>query len=786
MLPIMTRNLDHKQLLPRFAKTTGAWLAVWCFAVPILMSGAAAAAGKSKKSDAPWWNKSWSSRTEVLIDTGKEGFEISEEIGPVPVLFRLVEGAFSYANAAEDGSDIRFVSGDGKTVLPSHIEHFDPMYGEGFAWVALEKLEPRSAKRLWLYSGSANTSEAPPVEALKRFSQDTVLVYHFNDKGAPPADASGHNNNASNAPAPVNGALIGSGARYTGSNPTIIPNSESLEWREGQEFTFSAWIKPFSNAPRAVLLRRADGGSAVVVGLDNGVPFVSLIRDGAVTTTAAGEPVPTAAWHHIGLSAGPDGVVLYVNGNEYSRLPGQLPALTAQFELGGPTAQGAAGFSGEMDEVVFINGARPPGWFKFVYANQGGSEAAGRLVRFGEPETAGGGANETLEHVMLFGDIARNMMFDGWIAVGVCILMMIAGWSVAVRKTIYIGKIEKGNAAFLREWQKVSSDLTVLDAGEDGRPPEVFRHLDRKTLSLIKNSPLYHIYHIGSEEIRHRLGSGGDRGQGLSARSLQAIRAALDASMVREQHRMTGGLVFLTISIAGGPYVGLLGTVVGVMITFALIAKTGDVEVNSIAPGIASALLATTVGLLVAIPALFIYSFLNSRIKQISSNMQLFIDEFVAKVAEFYPPPGEAGPRVSRNGSGEESQSKPFAEKTETLPPARREAVNAPQAAVSPVPESAEGTAAAGVTGREKSPQALLAAALAEITSEVSSTEKARGASRASSIEKGPAPGKPIEKLPPPRPRAEDDEDDDEEDDYDDDEIEEGSDGPADRKGGRR
>ena len=78
------------------------------------------------------------------------------------------------------------------------------------------------------------------------------------------------------------------------------------------------------------------------------------------------------------------------------------------------------------------------------------------------------------------------------------------------------------------------------------------------------------------------------------------------------------------------------------MITFAIIAKSGEVDVNSIAPGIASALLATTVGLLVAIPALFMYSFLNGSIKNAVSAMQVFIDEFVAKVAEFYPTPGDS------------------------------------------------------------------------------------------------------------------------------------------------
>jgi biopolymer transport protein ExbB len=139
--------------------------------------------------------------------------------------------------------------------------------------------------------------------------------------------------------------------------------------------------------------------------------------------------------------------------------------------------------------------------------------------------------------------------------------------------------------------------------------------------------------------------------EGLPGRSIQAIRASLDAGMVHENHKLTDGLVYLTISIAGGPYVGLLGTVVGVMITFAIIAKSGEVNVNSIAPGIASALLATVVGLIVAIPALFIYSYLNGRIKTVMANMQVFIDEFVAKMAEFYRPPNESDAQAQKSVS---------------------------------------------------------------------------------------------------------------------------------------
>jgi biopolymer transport protein ExbB/TolQ len=248
-----------------------------------------------------------------------------------------------------------------------------------------------------------------------------------------------------------------------------------------------------------------------------------------------------------------------------------------------------------------------------------------------------GGQNKALEHIMLFNDIAKNMMFDGWIAIGICVLMIAIGWTVAARKIFFLNSIEKGNREFLQQWSKVSNDLTTLERNSDAS--------DKTKLNetpAMKRSPFYDIYHIGSEEITHRIAATNSGHKGLSGRSIQAVRAALDSGLVQLQHKLTDGLVYLTISIAGGPYVGLLGTVVGVMITFAIISKEGEVNVNAIAPGIASALLATVAGLIVAIPALFVYSYLNNRIKNITSEVKVFIDEFVAKMAEFYPQVNEA------------------------------------------------------------------------------------------------------------------------------------------------
>jgi biopolymer transport protein ExbB len=145
---------------------------------------------------------------------------------------------------------------------------------------------------------------------------------------------------------------------------------------------------------------------------------------------------------------------------------------------------------------------------------------------------------------------------------------------------------------------------------------------------------LYRIYHAGIQQVKKRLGSRADAE--LSPQALNVVRASLDATVVRENQRLNSLMVLLTIAISGGPFLGLLGTVVGVMITFAAIAATGDVNVAAIAPGIAAALVATVAGLAVAIPALFGYNYLGSRIKSISADMHVFVDEYIARIAESY------------------------------------------------------------------------------------------------------------------------------------------------------
>ncbi len=208
-----------------------------------------------------------------------------------------------------------------------------------------------------------------------------------------------------------------------------------------------------------------------------------------------------------------------------------------------------------------------------------------------------------------------------------------------VTKIRYLNAISKGNALFMKEWKRVAEDLTALDEGDAEHARSMGGRVNKEAQRAMRNASVYRIYHIGVEEIRYRLAADnaaeGTR-RGLAGRSIQAIRATLDGGLVRESQKINRLIILLTICISGGPFLGLLGTVIGVMITFAAIAAAGDVNVNAIAPGIAAALLATVAGLAVAIPALFGYNYIISRVKDAKDDMAIFIDEFVTKMAEFY------------------------------------------------------------------------------------------------------------------------------------------------------
>ena len=617
----------------------------------LLLAGLALAATVSAAAP-DWWKEEWTGRTKFTLNPAAEGAEIQGKTGENVLLVRLHPGNLPFELVQPNGSDLRFVTADGQ-VLPFHLEKFDPLMAEGFAWVKVPAVGESGSAEFYLYYGNAAPDAEGAPDQAKTYPENAAFIYHLNERGTPPQDATANAAHAGSAGSISEGTIVADGLRLVGRDPVSIPGSEANAWSADGNLTLIFWVKPIATANEAILFSRPGAGNFRLGIAAGGAPFLDV--DGQPRAVAA-ETLSAATWRQIAVTTTGGKMVLYLDGREVGAVAAPLPAGDGPMFLGGPDpAVSTEGrFLGEFDELQVYRAALAAADLRLLSVNQSGSEVASKLLSFAEREGGGaaaGGHGGALEHVMLFGDIAKAMMFDGWIAVVVCVIMMIMGWSVAVGKFVRLHALMKGDREFLKQWGEVSGDLTVLD-GDD---PDSLTSLRLEAMEAkgatkqqegvrrMLDSPCYHLYHLGIKEIRHRI-SGPDRHLGLSLRSIQAIRASLDAGIVRERQQLNKGLVILTTSIAGGPYVGLLGTVVGVMITFAIIAKSGEVDVNSIAPGIASALLATTVGLFVAIPALFMYSVLSSRIKDVIASMQVFIDEFVTKMAEAYPPPGEGLP----------------------------------------------------------------------------------------------------------------------------------------------
>jgi biopolymer transport protein ExbB len=535
-----------------------------------------------------WWNDDWTQRSRITLDTGAAGTNTTEALTAMPLAVRLHGGNFDFVAAREDGADLRVVAADDKTALPFHVERFDPVNELAVIWVLLPAVAPGSSNVVHVYSGNATAAaEARPGAGL-----DPLTRAAFQFSSADGSDATG-TLKAAAALTLANDGLLGGALRLAGT-AAVWPAAPALSAAAGGALSVSLWMK--ADAPVAGTLWQQ--GPAALALADG-----KLVARIGTLALAGGEP-KAAAWTHVALTLGAGKATLFVDGVQVAQGDAAMPAIDGETRVG-------EGFAGVIDELQIAAVARPAAWLALAAATQGiGAKGLQGAMEAAGSEASGGGSH--------FGILVDNLTIDAWVVIVILIVMFfIAAW-VMVVKSVFVSRADKDNQNFLERFRGATSGLLQLDQGADH-----------------PHSPLYRLYQAGQRELKKRR-IGHEGVAPLSGASLNAVKAAVDADLVRESHQLNSGMVLLTIAISGGPFLGLLGTVVGVMITFAAIAAAGDVNVNAIAPGIAAALLATVAGLAVAIPALFGYNYLAARIKNVSADMQIFVDEFITRVAEEY------------------------------------------------------------------------------------------------------------------------------------------------------
>ncbi|MER9104234.1 protein TolQ [Mesorhizobium sp. M0848] len=147
-----------------------------------------------------------------------------------------------------------------------------------------------------------------------------------------------------------------------------------------------------------------------------------------------------------------------------------------------------------------------------------------------------------------------------------------------------------------------------------------------RTLADRKTTGMGTIFVAAMREWKKSFEKGAKSPLGLQTR----IDKAMDLALTREMEKLEGRLGFLATTGSAAPFIGLFGTVIGIMTSFQAIAGSKNTSLAVVAPGIAEALLATAIGLLAAIPAVIAYNKLSSDASKIAVRMEGFSDEFSA------------------------------------------------------------------------------------------------------------------------------------------------------------
>jgi biopolymer transport protein ExbB len=577
-----------------------------------------------------WWDNGWAYRKEISFDLTPTAAGIPGAATDVPVLIRLSLGNFQYFNDAKpDGSDFRFIAADDKTPLKFHIDRFDRQTQIALVWVRMSRLTGgANTDKVFLYYGNKNATSA--ADAAGTYDSNQALVYHFGAPAGSAQDATAYQSEPSAFTAEVNPAsLIGAGVKFGGAQTISIPANGAVHLAAGKGLTVSAWVRFEAAQSQAYIAQLADQGRELVLGISGTQAFARYNGGSGPPVTLNQTPtLTTGEWHHLAARIGDGSLTLFVDGVDVARSNADAQEIGGVLTIGGSSAKGSY-FSGEMDELEVANVARSADWLKAAARSQG--MVAPLVVYGGDTQKEGG--NESY-----FATTLRNVTVDGWVIISVLAFMFVMALFIMGGKGIFLARVSRGNTKFLEEFRKLSDDPAALERELGASEP------DNEAAALDQGnsfglSTLWPLYHHGMRETFKRLEgqpAGADRVSSLSPQSIEAIRASLDATLTRLGQRLNSQMVWLTVAISGGPFLGLLGTVVGVMITFAAIAASGDVNINAIAPGTAAALMATVCGLGVAIPCLFGYNYLNTRVREIAADSRVFADEFVARIAETY------------------------------------------------------------------------------------------------------------------------------------------------------
>ncbi|MFY9724623.1 MAG: MotA/TolQ/ExbB proton channel family protein [Bryobacteraceae bacterium] len=194
----------------------------------------------------------------------------------------------------------------------------------------------------------------------------------------------------------------------------------------------------------------------------------------------------------------------------------------------------------------------------------------------------------------------------GWVVLSILIIFSIFSWTVIFAKLSALGGARKTNWRFLRAFRKAPALDAVMVASEQYRP-----------------APLVSVFDFGYEEVERQVKAHGR----LNNRT--ALERALQLGVSEEVAKLERNMHWLAITASVSPFVGLLGTVLGIIRTFNALGQQGATSLAAVGPGISEALVATALGLFAAIPAALFYNLFGNRIREMGARLDDFALEFL-------------------------------------------------------------------------------------------------------------------------------------------------------------
>ncbi|HKV03513.1 MAG TPA: MotA/TolQ/ExbB proton channel family protein [Candidatus Acidoferrales bacterium] len=208
------------------------------------------------------------------------------------------------------------------------------------------------------------------------------------------------------------------------------------------------------------------------------------------------------------------------------------------------------------------------------------------------------------------------------VILGLLLILSVFSWALILQKHAQFRGLDRKTTKFFQMFRagRGLSDPKTLRAGVGG-------------------TPLISVYAAGYRELESQIGGANARAAaGLTGklRNAHAVGVEMQVSAGDEVRRLEKGMSSLATIASVSPFIGLFGTVWGVMDAFSGLGDAGAASLRAVAPGIAEALITTAAGLFAAIPALIAYNHYLQGIRGVASRMNDFAAEFVAKVETLY------------------------------------------------------------------------------------------------------------------------------------------------------